>query len=308
MWLFGYLGIYEQSLTSPDRWTPVPALDVGDFGPSLGQPEEALFIFSGGRSGHAGCALFTSNQWQRLDGDFGAPTYGADEQTIYLPSRNGVFIRRQPGTLDLEHLESPAKELVNIAVADLAGNLWLGTSEGTLCYRPNRTPPRTIALVSTPEIPRSAPLPVSFQGRERFSNSDNPALFPLFLASGRTGVVAFYRVAGTVPRIAGIAAGETCFGGAGARRGRQRIRESRDRVLQHIAGAAAAADVVCPGGCGGDDPARLAGLADGSPTSGKLPSPIPPCARKSTIRRQTEEELELSRATWNSGSSNARQN
>ena len=176
-WLVGYSGIYEQSLTAPDHWLPVTALPTGGFGRPLAGEREALLIYSGGRSGHAGCALFASNHWSCVDGDFVHPTYGLDKQTIYLASRNGVFIRRQPGTLDFEYLQAPGGVFVNVAVADQAGDIWLGTSDGTFCYHPSRVPPKTVASASTLEIRRGTPLPVSFLGQSRFENVNNPNCF-----------------------------------------------------------------------------------------------------------------------------------
>ena len=176
-WLYGYSGLYEQSLTNASCWQPVTNLPDNGFGWSLASDEELFIAFSGGRSGHAGCALFASNQWSRVYGDFIRPTLGGDKKTIYLPSRSGIFIRRQPGTLDLEHLQLPGDLFVNIVVPDQSGNLWLGTAEGTLLYRPDHTPPHTIATASTVELKRGTPLPVTVRGQKRFENLNNPDSF-----------------------------------------------------------------------------------------------------------------------------------
>ena len=176
-WLMNYSGIFEQSLSAPEQWSPVGELPVGGFGAALGTANEALVTFSGGRSGQPGCALFASNEWHRLSGDFGQPTLGLDEHTIFLPSRNGVFIRRQPGTLDLEYLQTPANVTVNVAVRDLGGRVWLGTSDGTFCYRPRRQAPKTVAQAAVTEIRRLAPLPVAFGGRERFCDDSSALCF-----------------------------------------------------------------------------------------------------------------------------------
>ena len=77
-------------------------------------------------------------------------------------------VRRQPGTLDLEHLQLPSDIFVNIVVPDQSGNLWLDTAEGTLLYRPDHTPPHTLVTAATVELKRGTPLPVTFRGQKRF--------------------------------------------------------------------------------------------------------------------------------------------
>ena len=176
-WLYGYSSLYEQSLTNASCWQPVTALPDNGFGGTLASDEEFFIAFSGGRSGHAGCALFASNQWSRVYGDFIHPTLGGDKKTIYLASRSGIFIRRQPGTLDLEHLQLPSDIFVNIVVPDQSGNLWLDTAEGTLLYRPDHTPPHTLVTAATVELKRGTPLPVTFRGQKRFENLNHPDSF-----------------------------------------------------------------------------------------------------------------------------------
>jgi len=177
-WLQGYSGLYEQSPTTPDHWPPVTAFsDRGFGGPPLSSAEELLVFFSGGSSGHAGCALYHSNQWQRVSGEFSHPTLGRDRKTFYLSSRNGVFIRHQPGTLDFEYLQVPGDSFVNITVGDSSGALWLGTSDGTLRYQPAQVVPRITALASSVELRRGIPLPVTFRGQGRFEKNSNPTGF-----------------------------------------------------------------------------------------------------------------------------------
>ena len=142
----------------------------------LASAEELLLIFSGGRSGHAGCALYFSNQWNRVYGDFAKPTFGRDQKTIYLPGRSGVFIRRQPGTLDFQYLQVPGESLVNIAIA---------TRRGRSGWAP-RTAPRITGPARSRRTPgcgfggrtaAGASLPVTFSGQRRFEINNDPAGF-----------------------------------------------------------------------------------------------------------------------------------
>jgi signal transduction histidine kinase len=176
-WLFGYSGLYEQSPTAADQWQQINAFPHGGFVYPLGNDLEAIFTFSGGSSGHSGCALYCSNQWSWTSGEFARPTFGSDEKCIYLPGHGGVFIRRQPGTLDLEYLQIPDDVQVNIAVADSTGNLWLGTEVGTLRYRPAHDPPGILASASATELRLGTPLPVTFHGWSRFEPPRDPAGF-----------------------------------------------------------------------------------------------------------------------------------
>jgi signal transduction histidine kinase/ligand-binding sensor domain-containing protein/ActR/RegA family two-component response regulator len=173
-WLYGYSGLYEQSATPTGDWAPVTAFPDSGFLWALASERELFLTFSGGRSGHAGCALFCSNQWSRVYGEFAMPGFDHTRTTIYLPSRGGVFIRRQPGTLDFERLQIPSDVFVNTVVPDRAGALWLGCSDGTLRYQPGRAPPKTWVEVPAGGVPRGAPLPVMFRGQERFESAPNP--------------------------------------------------------------------------------------------------------------------------------------
>ncbi len=176
-WLYGYSGLYEQSATQADHWSAVKAFQDTGFGWSLASASELFLTFSGGRNGHAGCALYCSNCWSQVQGEFFHPVFGADQKTLYLPSRGGVYLRRQPGTLDFEFLQIPIDTFVNIAVPDQSGALWVGCSEGTLHYQPGHAAPQTIATVATVELRPGVSLPVAFRGQERFENAANPAGF-----------------------------------------------------------------------------------------------------------------------------------
>ncbi len=176
-WLFGYSGLYEQTSAPTGEWHQVTAFSDSGFGTVLVSSNEALFTFSGGPAGHPGCSLFSGTGWQVVPGDFSQPMYGWDKQTIYLSSHGGVFIRKEPGTLDFEYLQTPGDAFVNITVADREGNLWLGTSEGVLRYQPSRIPPVTKILASSTEVRKGAPLPVTFRGLRSFERENNPASF-----------------------------------------------------------------------------------------------------------------------------------
>ncbi len=176
-WLFGYSGIYEQTSAPTGEWHQVAAFSNSGFGTVLVSSNEALFTFSGGSAGHPGCSLFSRNGWQVVPGDFSQPMYGWDKQTIYLSSHSGIFIRKKPGTLDFEYLQTPGDAFVNVTVADREGNLWLGTSEGVLRYQPSHIPPVTKVTASSTEVRKGASLPVSFCGLRRFEKENNPASF-----------------------------------------------------------------------------------------------------------------------------------
>jgi signal transduction histidine kinase/CheY-like chemotaxis protein len=207
-WLTSYSDIYEQSLTAPDRWLPVAEMSGRGFGLALANAEEVFLIFSGGRLGHSGAALMVSNHWTQISGEFNRPTYGPDHRTIYLPSRNGVYIRRQPGTLDMEYLQAPGDVFVNVAVADQKGDLWLGTSEGTFCYRPNHLPPRTVVVASATHIPHGAALPVSISGIGRFEEAGNPRNFRYSWCVDQKPWLPFVAWPGAELELPALAAGE----------------------------------------------------------------------------------------------------
>ena len=176
-WLYAYSGLYEQTSAPTGDWHQVTAFPDTGFGAVLISSNEAVFIFSGGPAGHPGCSLFSRDGWHVVHGDFSQPMYGWDQKTIYLSSHGGVFIRREPGTLDFEYLQAPGDAFVNATVADPAGNLWLGTSEGVLRYQPSHVPPVTKILSSSTEVSKGSLLPVTFRGLRRFEKENNPASF-----------------------------------------------------------------------------------------------------------------------------------
>jgi signal transduction histidine kinase len=176
-WLYGYSGLYRQSAEVASRWEPVTGLPDSGYGQPLASADEMLLAFSGGRSGRAGCTLFASNRWNSISGEFRSPAWGPDNQTIYFCGRKGVFIRRQPGRLDLEFLRNPNDMPVNKVVPDRSGTLWMGTADGTFRYRPGRTAPETVIVTSTAEIRRGQPLPVTVRAKEQFSIAGDTGSF-----------------------------------------------------------------------------------------------------------------------------------
>ena len=148
------------------------------FGASLTSSNEVLFCLQR-RTVRAipDAACFPGTAGDGFLAIFPSRSLGWDKKTIYLSSHGGVFIRKEPGTLDLEYLQTPGDRLVNVTVADPAGNLWLGTSEGVLRYQPSRIPPVTKILASSTEVRKGVPLPVMFRGLRRFEKENNPASF-----------------------------------------------------------------------------------------------------------------------------------
>jgi signal transduction histidine kinase/ActR/RegA family two-component response regulator len=138
---------------------------------------ELLVTFAGDGSAHSGCALYCSNRWRWCGGDFARPTFGVGQKTIYLPTRGGVFIRRQPGTLESEYLQMPDDILVDVVADSPSGSLWLGTEEGTFLYQPGNRPPGTLAVASTAELRSRAPLPVRMRGLAPYESVKDPAGF-----------------------------------------------------------------------------------------------------------------------------------
>jgi signal transduction histidine kinase/CheY-like chemotaxis protein len=173
-WLHGYSGLYERSPAATGTWQQVTAFPDNGFSSSVARSDEVLFLFSGGRSGRSGCALFVPDRWNTVYGDFFRAAPGLDGKTIYLCARSGLFIRREPGTLDFEHLPTPGNAFINSVFADEAGALWLGTSEGVLHYQPSHTPPVATVNAALTEVNAGTKLPVTFGGLQRF-DLDNPA-------------------------------------------------------------------------------------------------------------------------------------
>jgi signal transduction histidine kinase/ActR/RegA family two-component response regulator len=176
-WLRGYAGLYEQDAPPNGEWRQVTLLSGGGFSSALMSSNEALFAMDGGRTGKPGCALFTTNGWTVLAGSFANTKFDTQRQKIFFASPNGVFIRKQPGTLVLEHLQAPGGLPVNVAIEDQHGDLWLGTPEGVLRYRPGHLPPMAVVAATLTEIVPGRPLPVTFDSVRRFEPQANPADF-----------------------------------------------------------------------------------------------------------------------------------
>ena len=81
------------------------------------------------------------------------------------------------GRLTLNIFPRPVIAFVHVAIADPAGTLWLGASEGVLRYQPSRTPPATQISAGSTEVRKGVPLPVTFRGVGRFDKEDFPAGF-----------------------------------------------------------------------------------------------------------------------------------
>ena len=176
-WLCGYAGIYAQLNPPTGEWRPVTNTVSEGFSDVLAGSNEVLFTFSGGRSGRSGAALFSSNRWETIYGDFSNPTFAKDKQKLFMASHNGIYIRKTPGTLELDHLRMPGGSRVHLTVENQNGDLWLGTSDGVLRYRPGRTPPQPRIVANATEVLPEHPLPVVFGSLSRFERESNPRDF-----------------------------------------------------------------------------------------------------------------------------------
>lgn len=173
-WLIGYSGIFHRPLDASAPWRPVTDLRETGFQFAGGNDSEAMFVFTGGNSGRSGCALYHNGRWQiRYEQVFSA-TPDADDKVYYFSARQGVFIRKEPGTLNLELLPLPAELLAGQTVRDRAGQLWIGTSQGVLRYQPTSDPPGTVVESLLSEVQSGAVWPVTFHGRSAFSTVRMP--------------------------------------------------------------------------------------------------------------------------------------
>ena len=176
-WMNGFSGLYQRSLNPTSLWHRVAAFEGVDVKRPVVTGNEVLFLFAGGRSGNPGCALYHNNEWIIRYGDFDHAVAGLDGKTLFVASRNGVYIRREAGTLDLQFLSLPANGPVGRIIQDKDETLWISTSEGVLHYHPGQSPPSTRVNASLTEIHQETGLPVSFGGVRRFSTANPPEAF-----------------------------------------------------------------------------------------------------------------------------------
>jgi signal transduction histidine kinase/ActR/RegA family two-component response regulator len=173
-WLCGYAGIFQQDHPPTGDWREVNLGINEGFGGVLAGPNEILFLFSGGRTGKSGAALFSTNGWKVLYGDFSNPTFAQDGVKIFMASRDGIYIRKEAGTMDLDHLRLPAGARVHLMTENQNGDIWFSTSDGVMRYRPGLTSPQTRVSASATEVIAGYPLPVKFSGVSRFERESNP--------------------------------------------------------------------------------------------------------------------------------------
>jgi signal transduction histidine kinase/BarA-like signal transduction histidine kinase len=172
-WIRGYAALYRGPLAATGPWQLVTDFPDTSFESALGSADEVLFNFTGGRTGKPGCALYTRAGWQVAYGDYTRMWAGA-EGTIYLAGRGGCYLRRQPGTLDLDFLALPNDSFVSAMASGREGTLWVGTSEGVLQYQPTRTPPDTLIESQDVAVRGDNLLHVTFAGRQRFDLAARP--------------------------------------------------------------------------------------------------------------------------------------
>jgi signal transduction histidine kinase/CheY-like chemotaxis protein len=176
-WLQGYSGLHRRPAGPQGRWEEVVDVPGAGFEPPAFGEDEVLFHFTGGPSGRTGCALFRGNQWQVRYGQFYRVLAAPDRRTLFLATRGGLYVRTEPGKLDLELLPLPSTVFVGSAVPDGDGSLWIGTSEGVLHYRPTSTPPDTVLSASVTEVRPGAQWPVAFGGIMPFTTTAPPEAF-----------------------------------------------------------------------------------------------------------------------------------
>jgi signal transduction histidine kinase/FixJ family two-component response regulator len=167
-WLYGYAGLYEQATNLDGVWRPVTAFRHGGIQHVVASEQELLVVYGSDGSAPGGCALCFSHQWIWTAGIFAQPRFSLDHRTLYVCAPGGVYLRRDPGTLDLDFLPTPVDTPVNTTVAETSGELWMGTADGTFHYRPGHGPPETTVISSASEIQSGSRLPIRIHSRARF--------------------------------------------------------------------------------------------------------------------------------------------
>lgn len=175
-WLRGYAALYRGPLAATGPWDQVTDFPDTSFEGSLGRTNEVLFNFSGGRSGQPGCALYTPAGWKLAYGDYTRMWAGLDG-IVYFAGRGGCYLRRKPGTLELDFLPLPMDSFVSAMAPGHDGTLWVGTAEGVLQYHPATSPPETSIESLDAEVRGDDVLHVTFAGRRRFDPEARPAAY-----------------------------------------------------------------------------------------------------------------------------------
>ena len=175
-WIRGYAALYHGPLAATGPWEQVTAFPDTSFEGALGNTNEVLFNFSGGRAGKPGCALYSRAGWKLAYGDYTRMWAGA-EGRVYLAGRGGCYLRRESGTLELEFLPLPMDSFVSAIAPGHNGTLWVGTAEGVLQYHPSPMPPETSIESLEAEVRGDGLLHVAFAGRRRFDPEARPAAY-----------------------------------------------------------------------------------------------------------------------------------
>lgn len=175
-WVRGYAALYRGPLAATGPWEQVTNFPDTSFESALGNADEVVFNFTGGRSGRPGCALYTRQGWKLAYGDYTRMWAGA-EGVIYFAGRGGCYLRRTPGTLDFDFLPLPTDSFVGGVAPGSDGTLWIGTSEGVLKYQPTPTAPETSVESLDAEVRNDSVLKVTFAGRRRFDPTPLPEAY-----------------------------------------------------------------------------------------------------------------------------------
>lgn len=140
-------------------------------------PNEVLFIFTGGLGGRSGYAFYNDGRWRMKEENF-TGIYGAkDMKTVFLGSHAGVYVRKNPGSLDIYFLPLPENVHVRTVLARDDQSFWVTTSNGIFNYKASREPPMTNVTLAVNEVPADGTIPARFSGIRRFSAQTLPRSF-----------------------------------------------------------------------------------------------------------------------------------
>jgi PAS domain S-box-containing protein len=166
-WIRGYGGLYYSD-AEDGAWQEVQGLSAVGYERAVGNQDELAFLFNDSRPGLGGCGLFHSNKWQQTEGVFLDLSYG-HKGSLFISGNGNIYIRRTPGTLDLDTLPLPENTFANRVIQDRDGSLWIGLPNGVLHYHPSQTRPQVEVSCSLTEIPHQTPLPVEARVLGRYS-------------------------------------------------------------------------------------------------------------------------------------------
>jgi len=178
LWLYGKMGLYRKDLDAdPTEWQQITELPGKQVMSAVELRDEIWFSYMGITGGSGGVSRFHDGTWSHTSIVTPYITRSDAADKIVFAHSGGVSTVTYGSADAPKLLAVPEAIRLTVIVPGPDDDLWFGTDEHTLHYRPDGIPPETVIVHGGDEVRNNEDLVLRVRGVERFKPLSRSAYF-----------------------------------------------------------------------------------------------------------------------------------